>query len=415
MAEYVTPAPFKITDDDKRGLIVVTAAYTVAFVWVCFIIRVWLRLQVKDWKAEDCFLGAATFMNTLQTGLVFHLVSLGLGGPQEEIPLHRLAEIGKHGFASQIFYILTLWATKTSVLFLYKRLSPSGGHKVATSMMLASSAIWALLAIILICVPCNPTQFFANRASECIGIWPKWQAITALDIVIEGCIFIIAVHLVWPLRMRWKAKLMVLFAFSAQLPIIMIAALRLHYFHAAIADSNFTHASSFYLVANQWQMSYAIISLMLIGMGPFLRPFNEDLQTSYIAKRYVRHGDITVSRSGGSQLRSYEMKRLDGTEVSAQVRVTMTNSRSRNEPKAPSPGSGRISPTSQTSIIRSTEPPTFRPQHEGLRHDAEVWHDNRTSSVQDTDDVFKYTSDETRLVITKRTEMKVETASIAKE
>jgi len=60
MAGDVIPAPFKITNDDKRGLIVVTAGCTLAFVWVCFVIRVWLRLQVREWRSDDYFLAAAT-------------------------------------------------------------------------------------------------------------------------------------------------------------------------------------------------------------------------------------------------------------------------------------------------------------------------------------------------------------------
>lgn len=207
--------------------------------------------------------------------------------------------------------------------------------------------------------------------------------------------------------MRWRAKLLVIFAFSARLPVILIAAIRLYYFHQAISDANVTYASSFYLVANQWQMSYAIISLTITGMGPFLRPFNKDLMTSYVAKRYARNGNVIESQSGASQP-SYQMSRLDNEE-SAPVRVRVRqHSRSRPQSKAPSPEPGQVSPTSQTSIIRSAEPPTFRPQHEGLRHDAEVWAGHRTSSVRETDDVFRHMSDETRLVITKKTEMKVE-------
>ena len=73
----------------------------------------------------------------------------------------------QQGFASQIFYILTLWTTKTSILLLYMRLSPSGGHRIASWTMLVSSAVWALASIILICVPCNPAQFYTSRAGEC--------------------------------------------------------------------------------------------------------------------------------------------------------------------------------------------------------------------------------------------------------
>jgi hypothetical protein len=60
MTGDITPPPFVITENDKRGLIVVTAAITLAFVWTCFFVRVWLRLQVREWRSDDYFLAAAT-------------------------------------------------------------------------------------------------------------------------------------------------------------------------------------------------------------------------------------------------------------------------------------------------------------------------------------------------------------------
>lgn len=47
------------------------------------------------------------------------------------------------------------------------RLSPSGGHKIASWTMLATSAGWAILAVILICIPCNPAQFYTSKADNC--------------------------------------------------------------------------------------------------------------------------------------------------------------------------------------------------------------------------------------------------------
>lgn len=72
----------------------------------------------------------------------------------------------QHSFASQIFYVLTLWTTKSSILLLYMRLSASGTHR-ASWTMLASSAVWAIVSIILIAVPCNPTQLYNSTAGDC--------------------------------------------------------------------------------------------------------------------------------------------------------------------------------------------------------------------------------------------------------
>lgn len=65
MANEVVPPPYVITADDKRGLIVVTVALVLAFVYVCFLIRVWLRIQTRDWKPDDWLLAIATVRTRL--------------------------------------------------------------------------------------------------------------------------------------------------------------------------------------------------------------------------------------------------------------------------------------------------------------------------------------------------------------
>lgn len=52
MAAEVIPPPYVITAHDKRGLIVVTGAAVLAFVWSCFLIRVWLRWQSREWRSD---------------------------------------------------------------------------------------------------------------------------------------------------------------------------------------------------------------------------------------------------------------------------------------------------------------------------------------------------------------------------
>lgn len=52
MAGDVVPPPYVITANDKRGLIVVTGASVLAFVWCCSLIRVWLRWRLKEWRSD---------------------------------------------------------------------------------------------------------------------------------------------------------------------------------------------------------------------------------------------------------------------------------------------------------------------------------------------------------------------------
>lgn len=67
MATEAIPPKYVITADDKRGLLVVTVALVFSFVWVCFLIRLWLRLQKREWKPDDWVLAVATVCPSMFT------------------------------------------------------------------------------------------------------------------------------------------------------------------------------------------------------------------------------------------------------------------------------------------------------------------------------------------------------------
>ena len=218
MAGEVIPPPYVITADDKRGLIVVTGAAVLAFVWSCFLIRVWLRLQSREWRSDDWWLAAATVLDTVQSAIIFHLVNLGLGASQAGVPLSQLEQLGREGFASQLIYVFVILASKLSVLFLYLRLSPGGSHRIVSWSLVAMSCLWGLVSVILIAVPCNPVQTYTD-ADNCTNRWPKWLSIGTFDILTEFFIFLAAIHLIYSLQMRLLTKFLVIFAFSARLQI----------------------------------------------------------------------------------------------------------------------------------------------------------------------------------------------------
>jgi hypothetical protein len=119
MAREAIPPPYFITADDKRGLIVVTVAVVLAFVYVCSLIRISLRWQSRDWRADDWLLALATVsavvqeytantkqlrvranvakqvFHTIQSSIIIHLVNLGLGIAPDGVPVTQLERLGK--------------------------------------------------------------------------------------------------------------------------------------------------------------------------------------------------------------------------------------------------------------------------------------------------------------------------------
>lgn len=226
----------------------------------------------------------------------------------------------------------------------------------------------------------------------------------------------IALLLVWTLQMRLKAKLIVTFAFSARLPVIAIAAVRLYYIHQRFSTDTHTYT---YLIATQWQIGYAIMSCTITGIGPFLRPFDQDYTPSY--KKYA-YGDSSgrsrVSKARGAEVQpepqrsswqseGYLMQPINTLPESTQASVAShpsntIHSASRSTATTPEPQES--SPPKAQTIL--TADANFRPVDAVVRNDAEVWVGERSCSFG-TEDAMPHRAS-SGLVISKRTQFKVE-------
>lgn len=255
--------------------------------------------------------------------------------------------------------------------------------------------------------------------------WPKWQAIGALDILTEMCIFFVAVQLVWRLQMRVKPKLLVVLAFSARLPVIAIAIVRLHYIYQRIAGNTLTFE---YVVTTQWHMGYAIMSSTITGMGPFLRPFNTEYTTSDHKRSGYGHdsGKSTQpndSTDSGPALRpraswrsqSYLMETLPSrrgsrTTLPESSDQTSHSKKSSSHASHDSASSTRelaqYSPSSQAPIMLTADE-EFRPADQFKRHEAEVWAGDGSTRSGRHGPASKI-REESKLVVNKRTEFRVE-------
>ncbi|RAQ99963.1 hypothetical protein DDE82_007758 [Stemphylium lycopersici] len=345
MAAEVIPPPYVITAHDKRGLIVVTGAAVLAFVWSCFLIRVWLRWQSREWRSDDG-----------------HHLTPCQPGPR---------------------------STPGRCTFIAARKTGERRFRDSDSIHRRDTRLEAIGLVPL------PTVVAWRRASYCIvgdsGIvmcmgvgWPKWLAIGNLDIITEFLIFTTAIQLVYSLQMRRSAKLLVIFAFSARLPVIAIASVRLYYLRERITGSD----TFVYVVATQWQMGYAIMSSTITGMGPFLKPFEKEYVASY--KHYGSSHRSATQQTASSYASSAPPPRRLARNARDNMSESylMENLSSRRGSKQSIPEhrhSSSLEPTqsgspSSQGPISMTADEHFRPAHVYRGHEAEVWVGERSMS-----------------------------------
>ncbi|KAF2686399.1 hypothetical protein K458DRAFT_430231 [Lentithecium fluviatile CBS 122367] len=408
----VRPPPYIISADDKRGLVVVVTATALSFVIVCFLMRAWLRLRAGEWRDDDYILAAATIFHTAQAGLALHIVDEGFGKALQITSSRALDRIGKEDFTSQILYIVTLFFSKCAVLFLYLRLSPHKGHVVAAWASIVACLVWAIVAVVLIALPCNPHTFWRDGSDQCKNIWPRWQAIGTIDIVTEVTIFCIAIYIVAKLNMRRKTKVIVIMAFSARLPVIIAAAFRLDYLHAMLQSDDRNLDAVYVVVATQWHMAYAVMSTVITGLGPFLRPYSKTSTVSYpnsSNKRSNGYGSHphTEAHTTVSGSMSYPMQTLPGRESKVSLVETPQSTHQLSHQSSLSHCQPHDTPPSDTP-----QTPTLILRPDAFARNTNVVGGNRPSSDNSPEDAMSRSSRESQQwIITKKTELTVETST----
>lgn len=189
--------------------------------------------------------------------------------------------------------------------------------------------------------------------------------------------------------MQRSVKLMVIFAFSARLPVIAIAAVRLYFIRQRIQGS-YTFD---YLIATQWQMGYAIMSCTITGLGPFLKPFEKEYVQSY-----HHHGHSSgTPRSASQRMTSSNVSsilpprrqaRKNQDNISESYLMETMPSRSGSKRTIPEPRrSSSPDPLTPANSSSNNPPPVltadefFRPIHLYRGHETEVWVGERSPSV----------------------------------
>lgn len=125
-------------------------------------------------------------------------------------------------YAANVFFVLTLYASKVCLVLLFKRISSGHVHKKISLVALGITLTLGFASVLLSALRCDLSepwiQFGAAGDARCGSLFAQWKAIVGLDIATEVGLFVMAVHLVWGLQAAVHTKLRVIFAFGLRLP-----------------------------------------------------------------------------------------------------------------------------------------------------------------------------------------------------
>ncbi|KAM0719085.1 hypothetical protein Q7P37_004990 [Cladosporium fusiforme] len=323
-AGYSPPA-YANTPDDRGGWAVVASGVGLVPVLLFALTRLYTRYPFRSRLLHDdvLIIISLTFA-VVQSVIVIASVSLGLGKSVSLLNEDAQASAKKALYASDLFYLVALFTSRTAVLCLLHALSPEHYHKRIAKGGIIVSVIMLPTAVIMIAVGCDIQSPWAQDMGECNAMYTRWTAIVVFGIALEIFIAAVVARTILSIQRKWKAKVKATMVFALRLPVIIIAIYRLLCLHG-FRSSDDPLLDRVLLVAwTQAEMVYSLMTAIIPSLMPFLAKMDTGLGA---LSRDVFVRDTTQQDSSGifelqSIKRSQGNSRMRSDNVGFQSTIT---------------------------------------------------------------------------------------------
>ncbi|MCJ1269405.1 hypothetical protein MMC22_009297 [Lobaria immixta] len=290
-----SPPTTVITPTDHGGLITITVAVGMTFALCSMLIRFYARIAINGpWSHDDTGLACSTILCVAQSIAKMISVTNGLGKAIHLINPSKLIAVEKSDYASDLLYVLAIYFSKVSAVFLFLRLTPNKRHVRFCYGILGTSTIWVVASIFAVALRCQLSQPWVND-EHCVNIFLRWQIIGAFDVLTEAALFAMAIYLVLDLRITLQLKVFVVLAFTFRIPVIAFIIIRLHYLSIQLLSSDPTFSAVLASIWMQVHEDYIIIASTI----PCLKPFMVACNTGW-GHAAPHTGEGSMGARGGS-------------------------------------------------------------------------------------------------------------------
>ncbi|CAG8895297.1 unnamed protein product [Penicillium egyptiacum] len=310
MAIKVPPGqspPFETIDEKHHaGIIIIVAAICLVISLVCLLIRVYVRVFLNPpWGSDDIILLGATISAIAESIIIFHAASIGFGTDISLLTEKAVDRIQNSLLGADILYLLTLYLSKCCIIAIYLRLTPRRRHKSILWGTFGLSTVGIIVSVLLIAVDCEGNKPLVVPGEQCHNLFPRWQAITALDVSTEILLFAFCISLVWGLQMHVSHKIVIMVSFAARLPLIIFSALHLSALKEYTTTENPTFTAISYTVFTQLHLNYALVACTVFCLRPFMNA---------LTTHYGTAGDSNLGSSSGGYGYGYGSRRRGDTD-----------------------------------------------------------------------------------------------------
>ncbi|PYH31906.1 uncharacterized protein BO87DRAFT_363732 [Aspergillus neoniger CBS 115656] len=298
----VSPPLTEDNDHNHNGLVVIVTSLALFLVLASLVIRLFASSKRGLMLQDDHVLFAAAICACIQVSLVLLQVHHGWGKSKELISSSDYTQMEKAGYAADLFYVLIIGLSKIGTMLFYQNLSLQR-TKWMVNVIISSCGLWAMVAILLLAIRCS-NRPWTDIDDACAGFYPRWQAICALDIVLEAVILAYPAITIRNVQISMSKKLKVLSILNCRIILIPLSAVHLYYIHSQIYSSNPSLVATYATMVAELHLSLSIVLLTVSCLKMFVAVYEDDHGFAY-----TEDASNSQSRSGRTPQKSWRSSR----------------------------------------------------------------------------------------------------------
>ncbi|KAK0634102.1 hypothetical protein B0T14DRAFT_561619 [Immersiella caudata] len=247
---------------------VITWAAAAVFVATRYYTR---QLLLRVWSWEDWIIVLSLLLSTLCSASITIQAALGVGRHIWTVPPQNATPLAMAGWFTLLFYFLSLWATKLSILMLYRRMLVYSWVKVSTTVLFTITIFFGLWTIITVFTACVPLTAFWDRSVKGICHENRWYATTsAMHISTEFFIYILPMPAIRTLRLRFRLRILLFSLFGFGFLLCVISILRMV---NLVMNSNAVDFTWDFATPTSWaiiEVNFSIICACVMTLKPLI-------------------------------------------------------------------------------------------------------------------------------------------------
>ncbi|KAH6668361.1 hypothetical protein B0J14DRAFT_452413, partial [Halenospora varia] len=212
----VQAATCDLPHPNRSGGLIATAATLFAMAFLAITLRLISRTSYLSHRLPSRFLVRGSAF-VVRNWLIVLVANEGFGKHLWDLADGGLLHILRSLYIAESFYVITLAATKISVLLLYLRIFPHRSFRTATSATIGMIALSTTIIFFMTVFSCHPVAFFWNRdirGGTCMDVNKLAYANSAMSIIQDLLIVILPLPVLVKLNMGRKKKIGVGFMFA---------------------------------------------------------------------------------------------------------------------------------------------------------------------------------------------------------